>query len=512
MTWRLTFLLVATLIPTILPAQVTIGPEGPIAAKKEKQPDRDQPKVYELTITPAPEPSPALKYRFDVPLADQKPGNSVPFYYRALIKFNQEYLRKQHGDFDELYESVQDVPLSEFPIDKAREVLATYGIIFEQLERAHNRTETEWDWHMEELRGTEWMSFWLPEIQDSRVLGRLLYVKGRLELAEGRFEDAEQTLRIGYHLARAVSEPPTIIDDLVGVAIADMMNDLVIDWISVRGSPNVYWAIAVLPDPFIDFRYSVERELGVAHRFAPWLENVRTEDAPPAVWRDRFVELVQTLVDFEGELGFLATGPGGDPPSEDVTALFVTLISLQHYPIAKQALLERGYSAEQVKSMPVGQVLAIQQRYIDRVIADERMKAMLVAPTHAVRVQESMEQTLKEEKLLGPPLTGSPEPFPIMAMFSPASGYSTVTSLRLRTRLAALRTVEAIRMHAAKTGALPKSLAEIEIVPVPDSPRTGQPFEYSLNDDTAVLNVVVETRYQVPNWRFELTLDSADKK
>jgi hypothetical protein len=36
-------------------------------------------------------------------------------------------------------------------------------------------------------------------------------------------------------------------------------------------------------------------------------------------------------------------------------------------------------------------------------------------------------------------------------------------------------------MHAAATGKLPASLAEIEIVPVPLNPATGQPFVYSLD-------------------------------
>ncbi len=43
----------------------------------------------------------------------------------------------------------------------------------------------------------------------------------------------------------------------------------------------------------------------------------------------------------------------------------------------------------------------------------------------------------------------------------------------------ALRSVEAIRLHAASQGqALPRALDEIKLVPVPDDPTTGKPFEY----------------------------------
>jgi hypothetical protein len=73
--------------------------------------------------------------------------------------------------------------------------------------------------------------------------------------------------------------------------------------------------------------------------------------------------------------------------------------------------------------------------------------------------------------------------------------------------IAGLRVIEAIRMHAAATGSLPKSLGEIKAVPVPANPVTGKPFAYSLQGETATLEIdAAEPEQQRVNWRVELTL------
>ena len=65
---------------------------------------------------------------------------------------------------------------------------------------------------------------------------------------------------------------------------------------------------------------------------------------------------------------------------------------------------------------------------------------------------------------------------------------STNNVVRLDVRVAALRAIEAIRMHAhAHDGKLPASLDEVKIVPVPHNPATGQPFAYRREGETAVL-------------------------
>ena len=69
-------------------------------------------------------------------------------------------------------------------------------------------------------------------------------------------------------------------------------------------------------------------------------------------------------------------------------------------------------------------------------------------------------------------------------------GVKNIFAARTRTdrNIAALRCVEALRLHAARAGALPPSLDEIEDAPVPADPFTGRPFNYRLAGDRAFLS------------------------
>jgi len=77
--------------------------------------------------------------------------------------------------------------------------------------------------------------------------------------------------------------------------------------------------------------------------------------------------------------------------------------------------------------------------------------------------------------------------------FLPALGAMNQAQLRQHRFLSVLRTIEALRLHAARHDKWPQSLADIREVPVPDDPVTNSPFVYSTNGNNATL-VMVEHR------------------
>lgn len=485
---------------------VTIGPEGPVrVAPPAGQPapaDPEGPQVYRIAVSPAAEPAPPLLYRFTVPSNERRPGNSVPFYYRALVQLGAKGPERQ-AKLGEAFDKYLEAPAADLPKDEVRGLLAEYENVFREMDRAAVREETDWDWRLEELGPVEAIGFLLPEIQQSRELARLLALKAKLELAEGRFSDAARTLRIGYALADAVAEPPTLINDLVGVAIAQIMNAVVRGWAGTPGSPNLYWALTSLPRPMIDLRPAMEYELSFPYRFAPWLKDAETDPADPAVWRERFartlgdLRAIEPMMTIGGE-----RGAGVDPLAQAGAAL----VAVRAYPAAKRELVGRGYDPARVEAMPVGQVLAIRQKFVDDVIAQEMLKSTFLPPAAAAGIAAKSEQLLKGQGYLGPPFAETGETIPLMSLLAPATRAAGQAGWRLDTNLAALRVVEAVRMHAAATGALPKTLAEIAAVPVPENPASGEPFPYSSDGRTAVLEAVAVPGQPRLNWRLELTL------
>src|SRR6185437_1969526 len=93
----------------------------------------------------------------------------------------------------------------------------------------------------------------LPDVQRMRALAAALRVRFRIEIAEHHFDDALVTAKTMLALSRHC-EHPTLIGDLVGIAIATIAIGPLDELIQQPGSPNLFWALTDLPSPFIEFR------------------------------------------------------------------------------------------------------------------------------------------------------------------------------------------------------------------------------------------------------------------
>jgi hypothetical protein len=85
-------------------------------------------------------------------------------------------------------------------------------------------------------------------------------------------------------------------------------------------------------------------------------------------------------------------------------------------------------------------------------------------------------------------LPDDPRFFTPMA-FLPSLSRIYLSRARVERRIAALRCIEAIRLHATgRRGELPVTLDEIKDVPIPVDPFTGKLFEYKADGNKAVLS------------------------
>jgi hypothetical protein len=101
--------------------------------------------------------------------------------------------------------------------------------------------------------------------------------------------------------------------------------------------------------------------------------------------------------------------------------------------------------------------------------------------------------------------SGKGEEIGLAAFLLPAVANCRVAVERMERRIAALRAVEAIRLHAAThDGKLPQSLDEVTAVPIPLNPFTGKPFAYRLEGATAILEAGGPERSRPRQYRIEL--------
>ncbi|MCC6494521.1 MAG: hypothetical protein IT424_16040 [Pirellulales bacterium] len=458
--------------------------------------------VYKLTVTPAPEPTPAFRYRLSPGALQMRPGNAALYYLRAFTENGVagawKGITKEHGaeevdggsDSSAWY-SIER-PLSEMPLDKARQAAARFDAIVQQyVARAVVREDCDWGRNLEELRGLDVIGLLLPEIQDTRSLARALLLRVRVAVADRDFDRAVDELTMIYRMGRHVASDPILVCGLVGLAEANLATTEIIEFIAAQDAPNMYWALAELERPLVDLRPAVQHELRWGFRIFPILHEPEKNEHSPEEWAR---QLAKAFTDVQ------AATTGGPNLKQPMTQLAVTGLSLIAYSDAKERLTASGMDRDAVERMPVGQVIAIDASREFRRLADEFEKGWYVPRDKAGHYFAVADDDLGRSKFEG----GYGRI--LASVLLPAFANLQGTQLRSERLLNAVQTIEAVRLHAAASGKLPTALADVSAVPVPRNPATGQPFQYRLEGETAVLELPAGEVAGNEQIRFEITL------
>lgn len=153
---------------------------------------------------------------------------------------------------------------------------------------------------------------------------------------------------------------------------------------------------------------------------------------------------------------------------------------IQAYPKAKEYFRSQGMSAQQVEAMPVGKAVLLYSLRDYEWLRDENFKWWNVPFWQAWPHMRKAEAMIDEAKAAG---RGVP-----FITLVPALSKARTQFVRLDKQLATLRVIEAIRIYAAAhDGQLPATLADIQEVPIPINPITGEEFPYRLEGSSAVL-------------------------
>ncbi len=448
-------------------------------AQEPEPADDQQPMQVNVTITPAAAPHFALQYRLLPSYQERTPGNAAPYYYRALL--HRKNIGAAWGNrYAENYERWLEWPPDEKTLAEMKDWVKAYqGAVFDQLRVAVYREHCDWDFRLRDMEGLAPISFLLEEIQDSRDLARALQIQARVQMMEGQFEAAFESLRTGFQLARDVAQPPTLINSLVGVAIASIMTSELQLLMSQENCPNMYWALATLPAPFIDIRQSMEQEMAMFDQIFPFLKDAETAEHSPEEWRRGLVDSMHLMTSLVGN-------------QEGLTAwqadLGLTGLATVLYPRAKQKLLEAGYPADKVEAMPVAQVIAIQTSRASRYAYHETFKWCFMPYSEAHPFIDPSANRLEE--VLGRKSLEVTGALPIAGLLLPALSAASFAPIRLERNLAATRIVEAVRHYAAThDGKLPASLADITDLPIPADPLNLRPISYRVEGDRAILEL-----------------------
>jgi hypothetical protein len=174
-------------------------------------------------------------------------------------------------------------------------------------------------------------------------------------------------------------------------------------------------------------------------------------------------------------------------------------------PEARKQLVALGRPAEEVEKMPPAQVIILRAAALIRSLADDQAKAFYL-PYH-----EGVKELAKVKERANKLTQGKETDVFVRLFLLVIPAYEKVYDAhsRMGRRLAGLRTVEAVRLHAAENnGQLPKTLADVKLV-IPDDPYTGKPFAYAVKGDAFTLDapsVNGEPPHAGNSFRYAVTL------
>ncbi len=458
----------------ILPPSAQAADEPP-KITLPAHPAADKPPILKLSLHPAAEPSPALKYQLMPSFLEQAPGNAASDYNRLIIQWQVD----SHKKPDKVFYDWLEMPLDKLPRDEVRAELAKQQSILDGLHAAARRDRCDWQLP---LRETNPLEMQMPELSIMREFARLLMVKARLEIAEGKFDQAVETLQSGYAMARHIAEAPLIINALVGMAVSNMMTGAVEDMISQPGSPNMYWALASLPSPIIGIGKAVSSEMNLLYLMIPELRDIDKIPSTPEHWRAFMDRIGETCLRWMAQ----------DARYKQKCRATIMALAALDYPSCKRALIAAGVSPEKVEAMPVAQVIATNMVAEYNQIRDDLFKWFALPYWQAEAGLDAVEKRLSDSRRQH----GGLSAMSFASILLPSLSASKAAEARAEQSIALVRTIEAIRLYAAAhDGRLPERLDEITAVPLPVNPITGRTFEYQLKGDAAAVKSLGPKRW-----------------
>lgn len=430
------------------------------------------------SLVGAPEPDPALTYLFRPTPFVPRPGNAAIGYLEA-IREAERARRGLEGDAQQWDSVWLDLPIESLPLDEVGALLDGHRRAFEAIDRA---TESAYcDWQIESY-GTrsvaDLLAIDLESQQQMRQLARLVSLDTRYAIATRDWRRAEKDIRRMAAMARDVSKPSLLITSLIGIAIQNISYGDVRSWIAAEGSPNLYWALSSLPEGPSDMREALFGEMRLLRFGFEAFDRPEEKDWSAEQWRS----VVRR--DFGRIMPSVSSG------ALDETALdgFLSGLAIRGYPIAKERLIAEGFDPARLEAMPVLQVVCIYEGRAIKRIADDFFKWTLVdGADRSIGLADAEQAFARTSSGFADFDRGTLTP--LVGLLMPALSAAARAEVRTRQSRELLRTIEALRLHVAATNSIPSSLDEIEVVPVPNDPATGAPFDYRVYDDRVEIRV-----------------------
>ena len=455
----------------VVTSSVAVGQPSP---EIQSSPELYGKQVYAITLSQMAAPKPLSNYYLTPQYKEQQPGDQLSGFMKSTME--------QHAFFSaeraKLREKFNEMSLDDLPKDSRTQAGVMGGIAYGEKSRgmmtnidlAARYNRTEWNEYFQSRQdGFYWL---LPEVQQMWNLADVLKVRLRGEVKNGEFDRAIVTVRSLTGLARMFESHPTHIGNLVGVAIQTAAWNGVEEMVAQPGCPNLFWSLVDLPTPPFNISHGCEGERALTTTQLDYLLTLDRPLTDPETFKA--FDFIDESLSFDG-------APSGLRRMLRSSRLRYSLLAANPTGVeaARGRLVAVGkLNATAVKAFPPLQVVLTDDLLSLVVWRDEVMKYRNLPLDECLAGMQDVTRRVKSQSgdlLLAP-------------LMLPGSEGIKRAEARTAQRVALLRVLEALRLHAAASnGELPATLADTKL-PLPLDPVTGKAFDYGVKDRVATLN------------------------
>jgi len=217
-----------------------------IASKEQKQGAvAEGVRTIELTLHQAKAPEPVQKYQLLPVVAEQTDADAAPLYEKALQALPKDFQIKQISQW-------LKIALEDLPQEQVESTLQQFNLTMELLKQAAKCKQSDWPYLDDDM--------WSQNMRRYRNITLLLDLQMRIQIARGQYDNAIDTVQVGFAMAKHIGEGQTLLQRMVGIAIGGRMCRPLEQFIQRANTPNLYWALGNLPLPFIDLTEQSEFE------------------------------------------------------------------------------------------------------------------------------------------------------------------------------------------------------------------------------------------------------------
>lgn len=454
-----------------LSAQVMISPALQSGASEDAQTlaQAAKPSIGVISLYAMSMPDPLLKYRLWPAAEHRQSENSSPLVSRALL-LKSQVSRQKTVEFSERYNEWIEMRLEDLPGDQIRAVLVPYATALNELRRAENLMQLDYDLQLDQMSGPEIIATLLPEFQEMKSLARVLQLRARLAVSEGRWDDFVDDCRLGFRLSEIAGHSTDfLLGRILGFGISGMILDVIEEAIQRPRCPNLYWALVSLPtERLFELRESLEFESVFMGRILGSAGSLPDKPIGENAARNRLLEIVR-------DAGLVLSN--NRMSSEQSAALLAGMYVVTMAEPSRELLAETETWGERAYELSSSEAVlrAAQLRYLrirDRWIAWSMLPYEAWEPYRA-ELNEAFDVTIAPYDVLSS----------LVQSLMPAVGVAVNAARRRAQQRNFLCTLESIRMHTYETGGFPESIETIRPVPAWHDTLSVKPFGYQKSSE-----------------------------